>query len=172
MAEPAQQVVTVLGDQLLPQLGAAPRDPQPALDRPADQSPVEAEGLPWPARRWKLDVRRSVATVLGDRFHPAANSHPHRRGGHRASNGRSDANPCRHRELERGAVAAARGDPDPAAERPLDDEPQRYRPSPRPPWDRLRPAGPVFSKRVSTLAIGRPCPWSVTVISSHPRWTW
>src|SRR5713101_3540389 len=46
---------------------------------------------------------------------------------------------------------------------------QRYRPRPKPPWERLRPAGPVFSKRPSRLPGGRPGPRSATVTSSQPR---
>src|ERR1700730_16685295 len=48
---------------------------------------------------------------------------------------------------------------------------QRYSPSPRPPCERLPPAGPVFSKSDSRLAAGRPWPWSATVISSQPRFS-
>src|SRR5258708_39427869 len=45
---------------------------------------------------------------------------------------------------------------------------QRYRPSPSPPCERLRPAGPVFSQSGSPLAAGAPPPRPATVIPAPP----
>src|SRR5258708_32555780 len=46
---------------------------------------------------------------------------------------------------------------------------QRYRPSPSPPCERLRPADPVFSKSDSWVAAGRPVARAATVSASQPR---
>ncbi len=81
MAEAPQQVVALLGGDLLAELGAATGEPQPTLIGPTDQAPTQAERLPRSAGGWKIRIGRAVAPALGDRLHPATHSHPHRRGG-------------------------------------------------------------------------------------------
>ncbi len=149
VAQAPEQVVALLVRHQIAKLGASPCQSQAAVVCPAHEAPTEVERFPRAAGRRKVGVRGPVAAVLGNRLHPAANSHPHRRGGvHWGLNGRAVAlrrsagNPRGHCELERGAVAIARGDPDPTAERSLHDKTAEIKAQPEPSLRAVAPGRP------------------------------
>src|SRR5207244_5283551 len=88
VAETPEKVVAVLLREALPELGGLPCSMQTAAFRPPDQTAVQDERLPRPARRGELGVGGAVAPVIGHRFQSPADTNPHRRvGAHLRCNG-------------------------------------------------------------------------------------
>src|SRR5439155_4314635 len=173
VAEPTKKVVALVMGEALAGFGGLPRCTQAALLRPTHQPAVEDQGLQVFAWGRELEVGGTMADVVGDRLHAAADANPHRRGcAHHCDNGgyvRIRAGTVNLNVVPRRSLAATQI-------RPPNDRSttrrHRYRPRPSPPCDRLRPAGPVFSNTVSRVPGGSPWPLPATLTSSQPRWTW